>query len=109
MTRSQRIVRRALQHCGRVEAWLAWFCLGVRSGSVTDWERRRNREDFLRSGPLLTQTCVSWTIAIALGSYVAGRSAVFPLVIFVLWLWAIKLAQIVMVARRRRMVRNMWR
>ncbi|MGH7121085.1 MAG: hypothetical protein ACREFP_19200 [Acetobacteraceae bacterium] len=119
-TGRERLVRQMPQGLKRIEAWLAWFCLGVRPGSVTERERQRNREEFLRAWQELTVFCILFTVTmIVLEAAVARLSAQADLphpynhswliALPVTGVWGLKVAQVVMNRRRRKIWKDGWR
>lgn len=119
-TRKDRLAAQTLQGLRRIEAWLAWFCLGVRGNSVTERERQRNREEFLRATRELTSFCVLFTAAVIFLEALAARlsaeaglphpyGGAWLLALPVLGVWGLKACQVVMNRRRRKIWRNVWR
>ncbi len=118
-TRTERLAAHTLQDLRRIETWLAWFCLDVRPGSVTERERRKNREEFLWATHELTGFCVLFTAAVIfLEALVARLSAEVGLphpygaswlvALPVLGVWGLKASQVVMNRRRRKIWRGTW-
>ncbi|MGH7120916.1 MAG: hypothetical protein ACREFP_18340 [Acetobacteraceae bacterium] len=119
-TGSEYLARQTRQGLMRIEAWLAWFCLGVRPGSVTERQRQRNREEFLRARQELTVFCILFTVTvIILEAAVARLSAQAGLphpydrswltALPVSGVWGLKACQAVMNRRRRKIWKDVWR
>ena len=105
---------------GRLEAWFAWFCLGIRPGSVTEGERQRNREEFLRATPELTLFCILFTVTVVYLEVLLARlsaRAGLPRPYHHWWLvalpvicaWGLKAGQVIMNRRRRKFWKDIWR
>ena len=118
--RKARLVEQTLRALGRVEAWLAWFCLGVRPGSVTERERQRNRQEFLRAKQELTLFCILFTVTVVYLEVLVARwsaraglphpySQWWLVALPVIGAWALKIGQLVMNRRRRRIWKDVWR
>lgn len=119
-TRKERLAAHTLQGLRRIEAWLAWFCLGVRPGSVTEQGRRRNREEFLRATQELTGFCILFTAAVIFLEALVVRlsmqaglphpyGSAWLLALPVLGVWGLKAGQVVMNRWRRKIWRDIWR
>lgn len=119
-TRKSRLAAQTPQGLRRIEAWLAWFCLGVCSGPVAEQERRRNREEFLRATQELTGFCVLFTVAMIFLEALVVRLSVeadlphpygsaWLLALPVLGAWGLKAGQVVMNRRRRKIWKDVWR
>ncbi|MGH7076510.1 MAG: hypothetical protein ACREFU_00270 [Acetobacteraceae bacterium] len=119
-TRKERLATQTLQGLRHIGTWLAWFCLGVRPDSVTERERQKNREEFLRATRELTSFCVLFTAAVIFLealvvrlSAEAGLSHPYGgaslLALPVLGVWGLKAGQVVMNRRRWKIWRDIWR